>query len=717
MNNKNRNSLLGLIALTIFVTGVLFGCTSAPPDIKTTLPVASSTSPAPTTIPSSTQYSGPVYYVDCSASTNGDGSQASPWNTLNTVNAITFTPGNQILFNRGTTCSGQLWPKGSGVSGNPIIVSAYGTGTRPIIDGNNAVSPVVTIKDQSYWTFDSLEIKNSTGLGLFVDGSPGTDVYGLTITNLYVHDGGLNDGQHLILVGQYENHSVHNVLFDNVEASNGWRGIEIGGKCCNNPAVRSTNIVIRNAIVHDVQSDGILVASTNNALVEQSVVYNSGIMTARKGHTPNGLWTWDCDDCIVQFNEVYESHSPKGDGGAFDIDYYNHRNVVQYNYGHENDSYCVAIYGGASDDVTTNSVIRYNICSNDGRKDWNPGIYITAKRGGSVQDTFVYNNTVYWNPVNMTGQYAIHITSMDDGRAISNTNIYNNLIYSTSPNLVSIEADATQQNLNYNLYWYTGAGSPNFKLGNLYYDSLNSWQSGAGKDMHSLFADPLLNNPAYHVIGFPDTSFSLQTGSPAINAGADLVALGLVPDMGTHDFFGNPIPVGAYDIGAFEHPKSVNVADPIQSASQAPDFTLDAVRGGSYRLQDIQGQAFLVSFLNTQAKPADMPDPSRSQIVFLKSMLEQYGEKGLFVLIIDAAHLHTGEQPTLNSLINFTYDWELDSIPVLIDPDGVTARSYGISNTPSTFLIDIDGIIQQRWDGNVTAPQLAFAIEALVGGP
>ena len=217
--------------------------------------------------PELTQYSGPIYYVDCSVVANGDGSQENPWNNLETVSARTFVAGDQILFQRGTTCTGQLWPKGSGVSGNPITISAYGTGARPIIDGYFAVAPVVTIKDQNYWTFDNLEIRNSTGLGLYVDGSLGADMHGFTLTNLFVHDGGLNDGQHLILIGQYKNHSVHDVLIDNVEASFGWRGIEIGGKCCNDPEIRSTNIVIRNATIHDVQSDGILVASTNNALV------------------------------------------------------------------------------------------------------------------------------------------------------------------------------------------------------------------------------------------------------------------------------------------------------------------------------------------------------------------------------------------------------------------------------------------------------------------
>ena len=204
---------------------------------------------------------------------------------------------------------------------------------------------MVTIKDQNYWTFDSLEVRNSTGLGLYVDGSPGADLHGFTLTNLYVHD----------------------VLIENVEASFGWRGIEIDGKCCNDPEIRSTNIIIHNAIVHDVQSDGILMASKNNGLIEHSAVSNSGLMTELQNHTPTGLWTWDCDDCTVQFNEVYESHLPSVDGGAFDIDYFDHRNIVQYNYAHDNDNYCVAVFSGNAIDVTLDKIVRYIICSNDVR--------------------------------------------------------------------------------------------------------------------------------------------------------------------------------------------------------------------------------------------------------------------------------------------------------------------------------------------------------------
>ena len=78
------------------------------------------------------------------------------------------------------------------------------------------------------------------------------------------------------------------------------------------------------------------------------------------------------------------------------------------------------------------------------------------------------------------------------------------------------------------------------------------YQKGSGQDAHSIYADPLLNDPTYHGAGFPNTAFTLQSGSPAIDAGVDLVALGYISDMGPHDFFGNPIPNGNYDIGAHE---------------------------------------------------------------------------------------------------------------------------------------------------------------------
>ena len=156
----------------------------------------------------------------------------------------------------------------------------------------------------------------------------------------------------------------------------------------------------------------------------------------------------------------------------------------------------------------------------------------------------------------------------------------------------------------------------------------------------------------------------------------------------------------------------------LEPGSSAPDFSLPIVRGDSFQLADLSGQVVLLSFINTQAEASSaMADPSRAQIVFLKSMQEQYGPGGLVVLIVDAARLATGKQPSQDQLINFTYDWQLEHIAVLDDPDSSVARSYAVKSTPATFLIGADRIIQQRWDGFASASQLALSIEALVGAP
>ena len=151
----------------------------------------------------------------------------------------------------------------------------------------------------------------------------------------------------------------------------------------------------------------------------------------------------------------------------------------------------------------------------------------------------------------------------------------------------------------------------------------------------------------------------------------------------------------------------------------APNFSLQTVREGeTIHLAELAGQTVLLSFLNTQTEVSATPEPSRNQIVFLRSMMDQYAGKGTAVFIIDATQLATGQQPTQDELINFTYNWNLDTIPVLSgSDDNSVAAQYGVTQLPTTVLIDGDGIIRQRWEGFASASQLAFALQEEVGLP
>ena len=411
------------------------------------------------------QAAGNIYYIDCSAPSNGGGSFKTPWKDLDTVNAFTFSPGDSILFNRGTTCHGQLWPKGSGVSGKPIKIGAYGSGPRPVIDGDYQVDPVLQLYNQEYWEVADLEVTESSGKGIYIGGSGYADLTYFRLTNLYSHHHGLHNGENAFAIGMYKKVSVHDVIIDNVVAHDAFRGIEVGGDCCNNPDIRSSDIIIRNSTVYDVENDGILVASSNNVLVEHNLAYNTGLQPEQENHTPNAIWNWDTDNALYQFNEAYQAHSPEWDGGAFDIDYFTDNSLYQYNYAHDNDAYCISVFGGNPAHITTNNVVRYNICSNNARdgsydESRQGDIYLTNWYQGSIADTYIYNNTVYWNPAGP--YYAIKVFNIFHGRDIINTNIYNNIIYSESPKLVYVDEFTDETALDYNLYWYTGTGDPEF---------------------------------------------------------------------------------------------------------------------------------------------------------------------------------------------------------------------------------------------------------------
>lgn len=116
---------------------------------------------------------GTTYYVDAAAGNdNNTGmSQGSAWQTLTKVNNTTFQPGDQILFKAGGVWNGTLYPKGNGASGSPITIDMYGSGNKPLINGNGIkfgdngnIDAAVYLCDQDYWTIRNLEVTNQSAL-------------------------------------------------------------------------------------------------------------------------------------------------------------------------------------------------------------------------------------------------------------------------------------------------------------------------------------------------------------------------------------------------------------------------------------------------------------------------------------------------------------------------------------------------------------------------
>ncbi|MRR29197.1 hypothetical protein EG834_02415, partial [bacterium] len=552
--------------------------------------------------PTQISYAGPVYYMDCSAAENGDGSQESPWNTVKTPNQKTFHSGDSLLLKRDTACPGMLQPQGSGTADAPITLGAYGTGALPIIDGDGADPAAIQLINQQGWHIENIEAIGGSTYGIYIGNKGKTTLTHFRITNVVVHDVPGNstdklDGLIYIATDWFKDGIIQDVIVDGATAYNTghWNGIKI--MCTGKMTYPETlPVIIRNSTVHTTGGEGIVIFSSSHGLVEQKVAWGTGHGKKKTAGNPNRNWTGFRRDCINQVNEVYLAYPTAGEGGAFDIDYPAENNTVQYNYGHDNDSYCVAVLGAANSS-TINSTVRYNICANNNQEIDSPDgsssrfgeFDLFTWDDGWLDGVAIYNNTVYWNPWDGAAWPAF-CNGCIDGWPVTfkgtRPNFFmNNIIYSTSPNLVFSLASGNMK-LDNNLYWYTGTEKPMFAYGGetyaevIRYTSFAAYQAGSGQDTHSLFIDPLLTDPTSHTDGMPTTAFTLLPGSPAIDAGADLAALGLVPDMGTRDFFGNPIPIGAYDIGAYESPLSSSAIPQIAGARAVGQAAYNAARGG-----------------------------------------------------------------------------------------------------------------------------------------
>lgn len=83
-----------------------------------------------------------AFYIDSISGDDGNSgtSENDPWKTPAKVSSMTFQPGDQIYFKRGSSYSDCVTIRGNGTADNPITIGAYGSGDAPTFtnaDRNN----------------------------------------------------------------------------------------------------------------------------------------------------------------------------------------------------------------------------------------------------------------------------------------------------------------------------------------------------------------------------------------------------------------------------------------------------------------------------------------------------------------------------------------------------------------------------------------------------
>lgn len=379
------------------------------------------------------------YRVDCSAKTAGDGSSSQPWNSLKQANAHSFQPGDQLLLRRGTSCSGQLAPQGSGTSAARITLSAYGSGPLPTVNGRGTAngSGAVQLVNQQYWTVKNLRITNSTTSknprtyrsGVLVLNTGVGRLRGITLSGLTVDGVRSNpaDGQ----MGPRDWGGI-SVLTTGTK-KDGYDNLRISGNTVSK--VSRTGIIVSNHqyprswdsgtrvdhnVVKQARGDGIFVLGTKKGSIDHNVARDNGDIlpcpecgASTRGTASVGIWTLKSDRVVIEHNEASGQYAEAGDGEGFDIDASATNTVLQYNYAHDNDGGGVFLCG------SVNAIVRFNILQNNKKSAF---AFIGTM---PAKNTKIYNNTVYQSKKSNAG-----VVRYFNGPKGSGIQFFNNIVLS-----------------------------------------------------------------------------------------------------------------------------------------------------------------------------------------------------------------------------------------------------------------------------------------------
>ena len=437
------------------------------------------------------------YFFD-SDSSSGDGSFEHPYSDLSLISSLDFQEKRNVYLKRGSQFKGSL--SLSDVSGSeekPIVITSYGEGERPKIDGDNLVgSGVLSLTNCSHIFISDLELFDSASeegdrRGVYLlannpDNNSEVKTYkDITIENLYIHDiHGITDKENSGMSS--ESKRTGGIHFGSLDGKGRFSSLTFR-KCkierVSNVGIASwyqigalskkispysakfkdyahTDVTIEENEICYIGKNAIFARNLLGGHITKNLVYETAIECV----SGNSIVTSYVDGTVVEYNEghhnratVRESDGKLQDGCMLDADLQSKDTIWQYNYSHDN-SFGLFLNCTSYDEtngILDHVIVRYNLSVNDlGNK----GIIYINYKAKMIE---VYNNTIvtgydtktiFQTNSQTNSMFANNLIYNRSSKALfnlsstSNIDISNNLVYSIKQGQIEQFNDFSNRN-------------------------------------------------------------------------------------------------------------------------------------------------------------------------------------------------------------------------------------------------------------------------------
>ena len=503
-----------------------------------------------------------TFYVDSKGgSDDNDGlSPQKPFQSLSAVPSYNLGPGARVLLKCGSVFEEHWTIIAQGTAAKPVIIGSYGTGAKPIL--NCADKEVVLLHNSQYIEISNLEITNI--------GTGNTKQR----RGIYITTGGLQMTTPVLSHIYLKNLTIHNIHSDanrqsagifvqNREAGvdNKFDDLRIEGctlfdiSGCGiiissvfgkrdgmmwdiqpKPYLPCTNVVIRNNVLHDIETDGMWISTTDGCVMENNLLYNNCF---NKSFPTAGMWPHNSENAVMQYNEVYQTRLAGGDGQGLDVDINCRNTLVQYNFSHDNEGGFLLVCTDSDGHWNRNTTVRYNISQNDQNS-------LLSIKGEEVSGLKVYNNTFYTEKGYSNGTLdcllwtrkndAVFTNNIFVNHSTQSGGSYGRFVDNKDGNGNSTANKVVQMTFENNLFFGKSLARAPQAEGDI--------RLGSG---NQIGADPKLKAPGTATGKKKVQGYQLTGGSPCLRAGK------VIPNNGGRDYGGEKLPSGAPDIGACQY--------------------------------------------------------------------------------------------------------------------------------------------------------------------